>query len=224
MKNEERIFFYRSWWVLLSARTPTVRHAILDAVFSKVFDDAEPDFYPDSPERMAYDFIIHFINENLTRYERKREAGRARWQARADGTRVALHAGVKNNNESNNENESKNENENENKISENKDSLSFPHTDNSASAGEKEKDLFLNSSSSSAASSSAPAPQQSLPPPPTWKEVEAFAKETQRHPDIAAQFFDHYQSIGWKRVGGLPIVDWKAAFRCYFRKRADFIK
>ena len=55
-------------------------------------------------------------------------------------------------------------------------------------------------------------------PRPTENLVMAFFKKT-GWPDIEAQkFFNHYESIGWKIGGRIPIVDWKASARNWMLK------
>jgi hypothetical protein len=51
--------------------------------------------------------------------------------------------------------------------------------------------------------------------PPTPEQVRAYAKESGR-PDYSQQFCDHYITNGWKvGRGGLPMKDWKAAYRTW---------
>jgi len=63
-------------------------------------------------------------------------------------------------------------------------------------------------------------------PPPTLAEVQAFA--TDQHPASsdaqteAAAFHDHYESNGWRVSGKTPMVDWRAAFRNWMRRRPQF--
>ena len=62
--------------------------------------------------------------------------------------------------------------------------------------------------------------------PPTLAEVQAYAAEYQ--PDSAdtqteaAAFCDHYESNGWRVSGKTPMVNWRAAFRNWMRRRAQF--
>ena len=62
--------------------------------------------------------------------------------------------------------------------------------------------------------------------PPTLAEVQAYAAE--QHPNSAdaqteaAAFCDHYESNGWRVSGKTPMADWRAAFRNWMRRRAQF--
>ncbi|MDQ2793612.1 MAG: hypothetical protein M3Y12_06340 [Bacteroidota bacterium] len=62
--------------------------------------------------------------------------------------------------------------------------------------------------------------------PTTLAEVQAFA--TTEYPNIAdapaeaAPFCDHYESNGWRVSGKTPMVNWRAAFRNWMRRRAQF--
>lgn len=61
---------------------------------------------------------------------------------------------------------------------------------------------------------------------PTLAEVQAYAAE--QHPTSAdaqieaAAFHDHYESNGWRVSGKTPMVNWRAAFRNWMRRRAQF--
>lgn len=55
---------------------------------------------------------------------------------------------------------------------------------------------------------------------PELSEVKDFAEECGASKETAEAFFDYWESIGWKKKGGQPIVDWKAAFRNW-RRRED---
>lgn len=58
----------------------------------------------------------------------------------------------------------------------------------------------------------APEPKPAPPPqPPTLKEVREFCAQNRLSPD-PDNFFNYYQSIGWK-VGERPITDWRAKLR-----------
>ena len=63
--------------------------------------------------------------------------------------------------------------------------------------------------------------------PPTLAEVQAYAAEYQ--PDSAdaqtdaAAFCDHFQSNGWRVSGKTPMADWRAAFRRWMHRRAQFL-
>ena len=62
--------------------------------------------------------------------------------------------------------------------------------------------------------------------PTTLPEVQAFAAT--EYPNIAdapaeaAPFCDHYESNGWRVSGKTPMVNWRAAFRNWMRRRAQF--
>ncbi|WP_210514943.1 hypothetical protein [Hymenobacter terricola] len=62
--------------------------------------------------------------------------------------------------------------------------------------------------------------------PPTLAEVQAFAAE--QYPNIAdapaeaGAFCDHYESNGWRVSGKTPMANWRAAFRNWMRRRAQF--
>ena len=49
--------------------------------------------------------------------------------------------------------------------------------------------------------------------PTTEFEVIEYAKALQRSKDSAEKFFNYYSMTGWKMKNGLPVADWKAAFR-----------
>jgi uncharacterized protein YdaU (DUF1376 family) len=61
---------------------------------------------------------------------------------------------------------------------------------------------------------------------PTLAEVQDFA--TEQYPDSAdaqteaAAFCDHYESNGWRVSGKTPMVNWRAAFRNWMRRRPQF--
>ncbi|MGI4886478.1 MAG: hypothetical protein ACRYFR_16095 [Janthinobacterium lividum] len=63
-------------------------------------------------------------------------------------------------------------------------------------------------------------------PRPTLAEVQAYAAE--QHPASAdahaeaAAFCDHYESNGWRVGGKTPMANWRAAFRNWMRRRAQF--
>ena len=62
--------------------------------------------------------------------------------------------------------------------------------------------------------------------PPTLAEVQAYAAD--QHPTStdaqteAAAFCDHYESNGWRVSGRTPMANWRAAFRGWMRRRAQF--
>ncbi|QIX62719.1 DUF1376 domain-containing protein [Hymenobacter sp. BT18] len=62
--------------------------------------------------------------------------------------------------------------------------------------------------------------------PPALAAVQDYAAA--QHPaspgagEEAAAFFDHFQSNGWRVGGKTPMVDWRAAFRNWMRRRAHF--
>ena len=62
--------------------------------------------------------------------------------------------------------------------------------------------------------------------PPKLAEVQAYAAD--QHPGSAdaqteaAAFCDHYESNGWRVSGKTPMVNWRAAFRGWMRRRAQF--
>ena len=61
---------------------------------------------------------------------------------------------------------------------------------------------------------------------PTLAEVQAYAAD--QHPNSAdaqteaAAFCDHYESNGWRVSGKTPMVNWRAAFRNWMRRRPQF--
>ena len=61
---------------------------------------------------------------------------------------------------------------------------------------------------------------------PALAEVQAYAAE--QHPAStdaqaeAAAFHDHYESNGWRVSGKTPMVDWRASFRGWMRRRPQF--
>ena len=61
---------------------------------------------------------------------------------------------------------------------------------------------------------------------PTLAEVQEFAAA--QYPDSAdaqaeaAAFCDHYESNGWRVSGKTPMVNWRAAFRNWMRRRPQF--
>ena len=59
--------------------------------------------------------------------------------------------------------------------------------------------------------------------PKSQLEVFNFFKEKAYRKEEAQKFFNHYQAIGWKIGGKIPIVDWKAAAHNWMLK-ADEIK
>ena len=62
--------------------------------------------------------------------------------------------------------------------------------------------------------------------PTTLAEVQAFAATEYPNladaPAEAAPFCDHYESNGWRVSGKTPMVNWRAAFRNWMRRRAQF--
>ena len=62
--------------------------------------------------------------------------------------------------------------------------------------------------------------------PTTLAEVQAYAAD--QHPASAdaqteaAAFCDHYESNGWRVSGKTPMANWRAAFRGWMRRRAQF--
>jgi hypothetical protein len=68
-------------------------------------------------------------------------------------------------------------------------------------------------------------PKQAAPRP-TLADVQAYAAE--QHPASAdaqteaAAFHDHYESNGWRVSGKTPMANWRAAFRNWMRRRAQF--
>ncbi len=57
--------------------------------------------------------------------------------------------------------------------------------------------------------------------PPTLDEATEYAKERGK-PELAEAFFDHHKARGWKFKSGLPVSDWKAAFRTWQRNAPKF--
>lgn len=78
------------------------------------------------------------------------------------------------------------------------------------------------------ADASTPAPKSEIKKatPPTLAEVQAYA--TDQYPasaDAQAEataFVDHYASNGWRVSGKTQMVDWRAAFRNWMRRRPQF--
>ena len=72
----------------------------------------------------------------------------------------------------------------------------------------------------------APTSEKKKNPVPTLAEVQAYAAA--QHPDSAdahaeaAAFCDHYESNGWRVSGKTPMVNWRAAFRNWMRRRPQF--
>ncbi len=72
----------------------------------------------------------------------------------------------------------------------------------------------------------APTSAKKKNPVPTLAEVQEFAAA--QHPDSAdaqieaAAFCDHYESNGWRVSGKTPMVNWRAAFRGWMRRRPQF--
>ena len=62
--------------------------------------------------------------------------------------------------------------------------------------------------------------------PPTLAEVRANAAEhfadNADAQSEAAPFIDHYESNGWRVSGKTPMVDWRASFRGWMRRRPQF--
>ncbi len=56
---------------------------------------------------------------------------------------------------------------------------------------------------------------------PTAEEVHDYAQSIDFELDGGA-FIDYYQSQGWKKANGRPLVDWKCAVRTW--KRRDVVK
>lgn len=97
----------------------------------------------------------------------------------------------------------------------------------------------LRSKSGAATAASAPAPSQKVEVArpakkvevPTLADVQAYAATlpaTDQPPGSAdarteaAAFCDHYESNGWRVSGKTPMVDWRAAFRNWMRRRPQF--
>ncbi|WP_223653135.1 DUF1376 domain-containing protein [Hymenobacter psoromatis] len=72
----------------------------------------------------------------------------------------------------------------------------------------------------------APKSEKKKATPPTLAEVQAYAAD--QHPGSAdapaeaAAFVDHYASNGWRVSGKTQMVDWRAAFRNWMRRRPQF--
>jgi len=72
----------------------------------------------------------------------------------------------------------------------------------------------------------APTSAKKKNPIPTLAEVQAYAAD--QHPNSAdaqteaAAFCDHYESNGWRVSGKTPMVNWRAAYRGWMRRRAQF--
>lgn len=56
---------------------------------------------------------------------------------------------------------------------------------------------------------------------PSLDEVKEYFFEKSLNGDAEA-FFDNYQSVGWIKANGAPIVDWKAVARIWSRKEKNF--
>lgn len=64
--------------------------------------------------------------------------------------------------------------------------------------------------------------------PPPFTEVQAYAQSNakinaalEEEPDLAAKFYDYYNSKGWL-IGSAPMKNWKSAFRNWYRRRSEF--
>ena len=74
----------------------------------------------------------------------------------------------------------------------------------------------------------APAKLKKQFTPPDLSEVLAYAAELEREPKNAGaqaegpRFIDHFQSNGWLISGKTPMACWRAAFRAWLGRRADF--
>ena len=72
----------------------------------------------------------------------------------------------------------------------------------------------------------APTSAKKKNPIPTLAEVQAYAAD--QHPTSAdaqteaAAFCDHYESNGWRVSGKTPMVNWRAAYRGWMHRRAQF--
>jgi len=83
----------------------------------------------------------------------------------------------------------------------------------------KPEQPFLRSSSSSSKEEKAkPAMPSFSASTPTKEEVAAYAAKVSR-PDLAEEFYDHYEERNWLHRGE-PLVDWKAMFKGWARKTA----
>lgn len=77
-----------------------------------------------------------------------------------------------------------------------------------------------------AATAPTPRSEKKKATPPTLVEVQAYAAA--QHPNSSAAgeeavaFFDHFESNGWRVAGKTPMVDWRAAFRGWMRRRPQF--
>ena len=58
---------------------------------------------------------------------------------------------------------------------------------------------------------SAPQKNKNVFIPPTFEDVEAYAKERKRS-DLAKKFFDYYTEGNWKDKDGKPVKNWKQKF------------
>ncbi|WP_168564024.1 hypothetical protein [Crateriforma spongiae] len=64
---------------------------------------------------------------------------------------------------------------------------------------------------------------------PSLHEVSEFAKSLdpskyQNAVGCVEDFHDHYEANGWKQASGRPIKDWRAAFRGWVRRQAEFAR
>lgn len=58
--------------------------------------------------------------------------------------------------------------------------------------------------------------------PPTLDEIRVYARETGTL-GCASAFHDHFESNGWRvGRGGLPMKDWRAAYRAWHRRQDEF--
>ena len=55
---------------------------------------------------------------------------------------------------------------------------------------------------------------------PSKEELKTFATTEQLRTDLIAEFFDYYDSNGWK-VGKNPMKDWKATYRRWCRNQYE---
>lgn len=76
-RQRDSFIFYRNWWESLKT-TPEIRHEVLDAVMSKVFDGKTLSVSPLA--QMALSFILPAIERDVHKYdeivEKRRQAGR----------------------------------------------------------------------------------------------------------------------------------------------------